>query len=132
VDATQAIIARIERAFKATAQFIQPDALLKPPSLLGFSNGGFFAALLASDARLEFSALAVAQGGDVAGQHFTPERARPTLLLFAKGDVHQFPRMRKLEAALNAAGWKPESFVREGAHSFTADDIKVAIDFLSR
>ncbi len=132
VEPTQVIVARIGKALKATAVAIHSSSTLMAPYVLGFSNGGFFASLLASDSKLEFSAFAIAQGGDVFGQHFTSERAKPTVLLLAKGDQHQFPRMQKLEAAMKAAGWKPESIVREGEHSLTPEDIKVAIDFLNR
>jgi predicted esterase len=102
---------------------------LDPPFLLGFSNGGFFVSLLASDTRLEASGYAVLHGGWVDGQTFPSGRARPTLLISARDDRFQRPLMDTLDAKLREAGWKPTYGQRDGEHALTREDARAAVTF---
>lgn len=104
-------------------------ARIEAPFLAGFSNGGFFLSMLVSETRTAARGYAVLHAGGVTGQQFAPERARPTILLAARGDVIQLPTMRRLEQILGEAGWKPTFSVREGPHEVNAVDAKAMFEF---
>src|SRR4051812_10642858 len=53
------------------------------PLLLGFSNGGFFVAMIAAMSRLDVRAYGIMHGGGVSDQSFPPQRSRPTILAAA-------------------------------------------------
>ena len=102
---------------------------LGPPLFAGFSNGGFFLSMVASETTTRVRAYAVLHAGGVTGQQFTAERARPTILVGAKADVVQLPTMRLLEQSLTEAGWKPTFSLRDGTHEVTAVDAKAVFEF---
>ena len=102
---------------------------LKPPFVVGFSNGGFLVSLIASDTRLAVGAYAIAHGGSVVGQGFPPWRRRPMLLVTANGDVAHFPRMKVLAQMLGEDRWESTFTVREGVHEMTVDDMKAIVEF---
>lgn len=102
---------------------------LGEPLYAGFSNGGFFLSMLASESKIPARGYAVLHAGSVTGQQFTAERARPTILLAAKSDVVQLPTMRRLEQLLGEAGWKTTFNLRDGAHEVTAVDAKAMFEF---
>lgn len=98
--------------------------------LLGFSNGGYFAGLIAARGLLEVDALVVAHGGPV-----EPVRALgskpPLLLLSADDDVAQ-DEMIRFDAALARERWGHDAYARSGGHALTDEDIEVALAFFSR
>lgn len=106
--------------------------LSSPPSLWGFSNGGFFVSLVASDSRYPSPAMVVAHGGLVQGQAFAAPGRAPVLLLGAERDSIQLPKMRALSAELERAGWSAQLLVRPGAHALTPEDAQAAVDFFER
>ncbi len=98
--------------------------------LLGFSNGGYFAGLLASRGLLAFDALVVAHGGPVEPVHAfrgTP----PLLLLSADDDVAQ-DEMIRFDDELTREHWAHDSYARAGGHGLTDEDIDAALTFFSR
>jgi predicted esterase len=97
--------------------------------VLGFSNGGYFAGLLASRGQFEASAFLVAHGGPVLPLG-TPAEKRPILLLSADDDVAQDDMIR-FDEELVRQGWPHDSYARSGGHSLTDDDIDVAVTFFS-
>ncbi len=104
---------------------------LPPPVYAGFSNGGYFVTLVASDSKAEASAWVVMHAGNVTGQSFPAERARPTLLLGASRDTYQLPTMKRLKGMLDEAKWPATMSVREGVHEVTSVDAKALFDFVA-
>lgn len=98
---------------------------------LGFSNGGFFTAMLAAESRSLFSAYAVLHGGLVEPSTFGADRAVATLLVAAEGDANQRPRMEALRERMTEGGWAPRYLLRPGGHELTDEDIDRALDFFA-
>jgi predicted esterase len=98
--------------------------------LLGFSNGGYFAGLIASRGLLEVEAVVVAHGGPV-----EPVRAFrrpvPLLLLSADDDIAQDDMIR-FDEELTLERWAHDSYARFGGHALTDEDIDAALAFFSR
>jgi dienelactone hydrolase len=98
--------------------------------LLGFSNGGYFAGLIASRGWLDVDAFVVAHAGPVEpvqALHGTP----PLLLLSADDDVAQDDMIR-LDEGLTRAQWAHDSYARAGGHGLTDGDIDAALTFFAR
>jgi predicted esterase len=100
-----------------------------PPFLTGFSNGGFFVTMLASETALDAAGYAVFHGGPVTNQSFPASRARPFLLVMARQDTIQLPKMKVLADRLKSGGWATEQFTRDGEHELRREDAKAAIAF---
>jgi poly(3-hydroxybutyrate) depolymerase len=103
---------------------------LPAPVFAGFSNGGYFTTLIASDTAAEAAGYVVMHAGNVTGQSFPAERARPTLLLGATKDTFQLPTMKRLSSMLDEAKWPARLSVREGVHEVTPADVKELFDFV--
>jgi predicted esterase len=103
-----------------------------PPVLAGFSNGGYFVTMLASEARLEASGYVIVHAGMLDGQKFDEKRWKPTLLVGARQDVYQFPAMKHLAEELEHAKWSAEFDVHDGKHEVSETDAKSIIDFVER
>jgi predicted esterase len=98
--------------------------------LLGFSNGGYFAGLIASRALLAFDAVVIAHGGPVEPVHAlggTP----PLLLLSADDDVAQDDMIR-FDEELTRERWAHDSYARAGGHALSDQDIDAALSFFAR
>lgn len=98
--------------------------------LLGFSNGGYFAALVATRALAPFESVVVAHGGPV-----EPTRARgakPPMLLLTADEDAALPEMLRLDAGLGRERWPHAIVAREGGHALTDGDIANALTFFSR
>jgi predicted esterase len=98
--------------------------------LLGFSNGGYFAGLVASRGLLEFEALVVAHGGPVEPVH-PLHGAPPMLLLSADDDVAQ-DEMIRFDQDLSREHWAHDSYARAGGHGLTDLDIDTSLTFFAR
>jgi predicted esterase len=100
------------------------------PFLLGFSNGGYFAALIATRGLLDVEAVVVAHGGPV-----EPVRALgrtpPLLLLSADDDLAQ-DEMIRYGDELTRERWPHDGYARSGGHGLTDEDIDAALAFFSR
>lgn len=102
-----------------------------PTYVLGFSNGAYFAALLAIRDLFPADAFVIAQGGPV-----EPVRAhgpRPPLLLLQTDGHAPVVRteMERLASALTADGWSFVQEERPGWHELSDGDIDAALDFLA-
>jgi len=126
----QPIIDRLREALTEASK--RARVKLKPPCIVGFSNGGFLVALIASDTRFAVTAYAIAHAGSVTGQGFPPWRSRPMLLVTASGDSAHFPRMKVLAQMLDEDRWESKLTVRDGVHEMTVDDMKAIVDFFDR
>ncbi len=98
--------------------------------LLGFSNGGYFAGLLATRGLLEVDALVVAHGGPVEPVH--PLRGTPPLLLLSADDDVAQDEMIRFDEDLTRERWAHDSYARGGGHGLTDQDIDAALRFFSR
>lgn len=101
-----------------------------PNVLLGFSNGGYFAALIATHGLARFAAVAVAHGGPV-GAVTAPRDAAVPMLLVTSDDAAR-PEMEKLDQTLTQAGWPHALVAREGGHSLSDWDMNTAVTFFER
>jgi dienelactone hydrolase len=101
-----------------------------PNVLFGFSNGAYFATLVATRALGAFDAIAIAHGGPV-----PPTRAngkKPPLLLLTADDDPSDGEMRQLDAELAREKWPHELVSREGGHALPDADIAFALSFFDR
>jgi poly(3-hydroxybutyrate) depolymerase len=99
--------------------------------LLGFSNGGYFASLLAERALLSFDAIAIAHGGPTEADSEEPARSTPLLLVTADDDAAD-PEMQSLDRELTRRKWPHEMIAREGGHALPDWDITMALTFFDR
>jgi predicted esterase len=125
VDAGPAFVAEWSRALTAAHARTASDTRF----LLGFSNGGYFADLIASRGLVDVDAVVVAHGGPV-----EPVRALrgtpPLLLLSADDDIAQDDMIR-LDEELGAQ-WPHDSYARYGGHALADEDIEAALAFFAR
>jgi len=98
--------------------------------LLGFSNGGYFASLIASRALLPFDAVTVAHGGPVSPM--TPVGARPPVLLIDADDDPSSPELLHLDSDLTREAWPHAMIVREGGHALPEWDVEMSLTFFDR
>lgn len=98
--------------------------------VLGFSNGGYFAGLLAVRGLFAASAFVVAHGGPVEPLRPPVSRA-PLLLLSADDDISQ-DEMIRFGEGLARQNWAYDSYARSGGHALTDEDIDAALAFFSR
>ena len=98
--------------------------------LLGFSNGGYFASLIASRALMPFDAVTVAHAGPVAPM--TPLRTRPPVLLIDADDDPSSAEILHLEADLTRESWPHAMVIREGTHALPDWDVEMALTFFDR
>lgn len=101
-----------------------------PNVLLGFSNGGYFAELIAKRALARFDAIAIAHAGpiDVA----PARRETPPILLVTADDDMSDPDMMQLDDELTRTKWPHALVAREGGHALPDWDIDSALTFFDR
>ncbi len=100
--------------------------------LLGFSNGGYFAALIAATSARYFDAVAVAHGGPGGAGNVAPrDPMTPMLLLSADADPANTDMVR-LQGALAAAKWPFVAASTAGGHFLSNWDIDTALAFFAR
>jgi predicted esterase len=108
----------------------EPRVAAHPRFLLGFSNGGYFAGLVASHAWLDVDAIVVAHGGPV--EPVRPLRSAPPLLLLSADDDVAQDEMIRFDEALTREHWAHDSYARAGGHALADVDIDAALTFFSR
>jgi dienelactone hydrolase len=104
-----------------------------PPTekyVLGFSNGGYFAGLVAEKALYRADAFAIAHAGPVEPVKAVGDKV-PLLLLSADDDLSQ-EGMVRLDDELTRDGWPHAHYVREGGHALPDSDIDAALTFFDR
>jgi predicted esterase len=102
----------------------------KTQYVLGFSNGAYFAGLLATRGLLDADAFVVVCGGPVEPVRAVP-RTPPLLLLSADDDIDQDDMIR-LDGELTREHWPHDSYARAGAHGLTDTDIDESLTFFTR
>jgi predicted esterase len=98
--------------------------------LLGFSNGGYFASLIAARALLPLDAVTVAHAGPVAPM--SPVRTKPPMLLIDADDDPSSPEILHLDSDLTREGWPHAMVIREGTHALPEWDVEMALTFFDR
>jgi dienelactone hydrolase len=98
--------------------------------LLGFSSGGYFAGMVASQQWVPFDAVVVAHGGPV--EPVQPAGAPPPMLLLSADDDVAQVDMIRFDDDLRRAGWPHDACARGGAHDLADVDIDAALSFFSR
>jgi predicted esterase len=98
--------------------------------LLGFSNGGYFASLIASRGLLPLDAVTVAHAGPVAPM--TPVRTKPPMLLIDADDDPSSAEILHLDADLTRETWPHAMVIREGTHALPEWDVEMALTFFDR
>jgi predicted esterase len=98
--------------------------------LLGFSNGGYFAGLVATRALVAFDAVVIAGAGPV--EPVRAEGAKPPMLLLTGDEDGAVESMMRLDVELGRAGWPHTIASRDGGHALTDADIRLALTFLER
>jgi predicted esterase len=97
--------------------------------VLGFSNGAYFAGLLAVRDLFPADAYVIAQGGPVEPVHALGKRA-PILLLSTDEEAPQVhAEMDRFASELAADGWSFVQEERPGGHELSDQDVDAALDF---
>lgn len=113
----------------------QVDAILEQGNhkryVLGFSNGGFFAAYMAEHGLFPAQAYAIVNGGPLEPVPKTAKQV-PVMLVSAADDPTQAPKMKELHDGLSKAAWPHAFCSRPGAHPLAAEDIDAATRFFKR
>ncbi len=99
--------------------------------VLGFSNGGYFAGLMAVRSIFDAEAFAIAHAGPVEPVAAAGAHMPPILLLSADDDVSQ-ESMVRFDDELTRESWPHEHYVREGGHYLPDSDIDAALTFFVR
>lgn len=111
----------------------QVDALLEAGThkryVLGYSNGGFFASYLATHPSIFPAAgYSIVNGGPLAPPGKS-DKAMPVMLVAAKDDADQGPKMKELHETLTKAGFAHAFCGRPGAHPLSAEDVDASLRF---
>jgi predicted esterase len=121
-----AFVARWAVALGEAERRARPDRRV----LLGFSNGGYFAALIASRALTPFDAVTIAHAGPVSPM--TPLGPKPPVLLIDADDDPSSPEILRLDADLTREAWPHAMVIREGGHALPEWDIEMSLTFFDR
>ncbi len=98
--------------------------------LLGFSNGGYFAVIIATRGLLPFDDVAVAHAGPV--EPTSARGAKPPMLLLTADDDPSNDEMMRLDGELARAAWPHRIVAREGGHELPEADVEWALAFFAR
>jgi predicted esterase len=101
-----------------------------PNVLLGFSNGGYFAALIAKRSLERYDAIAIAHAGPIGVD--AVKRDTPPILLVTADDDASDTEMMQLDDELTRAKWPHALVAREGGHALPDWDIDSALVFFDR
>jgi predicted esterase len=123
------------RAAEVVASWKTPLALARQRTgngrtyVLGFSNGAYFAGLLAVRDLFPADAFVIAQGGPVEPVHALGHRS-PILLLTTDEQAPQVhAEMDRFAAELAADDWSFVQEERSGGHELNDQDVDAALDF---
>lgn len=98
--------------------------------VLGFSNGGYFAGLLATRGLLDADAFVVAHAGPVEPVH--AQKGKPPMLLLSSDQESAQSSMDRLDHELTREDWAHDSYAHEGGHDLNDTDIDAALAFFTR
>jgi predicted esterase len=98
--------------------------------LLGFSNGAYFAGIIAMRSLLRLDALAIAHAGPT--DPVTQQPVMPPILLITADEDLAIPQMMRFDTLLSAVKWPHAIVTRDGGHELTEQDITMALTFFDR
>jgi dienelactone hydrolase len=98
--------------------------------IFGFSNGGYFAGLIAVRALYDADAFAIAHAGSV--EPVKALGAKPPLLLMSADEDLSQEGMLRFDEELTREEWLHENHSRGGGHALPDSDIDVALTFFER
>jgi predicted esterase len=98
--------------------------------VLGFSNGGYFAVLLATRDLFRADAFAIAGAGVI--RPYKPPADKVPIVLVSGDDDPSQPDMLALDQALHADKWPHDAYGRDGGHALTDADIDLVLTFFTR
>lgn len=98
--------------------------------LLGFSNGGYFAALIATRALMPLDAITIAHAGPA--EPTKGEGKKPPILLLTADEDVSIESMMLLDGQLSQDKWPHVIGSRDGGHALPDSDIQTALTFFSR
>lgn len=98
--------------------------------VFGFSNGAYFAGLLASRGWFDADAFVIAAGG--ATEPIQRRERMPPLLLLTADDDPSLGETVRFARRMSNVGWPVDSYSRDGGHVLTDNDIGEAFDFFQR
>jgi predicted esterase len=98
--------------------------------LLGFSNGGYFAGMIATRAYAPFEAVVVAHAGPVSP--IIPKGPKPPMLLLTAEDDPSHEEIMRLSSELAQVKWPHQVAARDGGHELPEQEIQWAFDFFER
>jgi predicted esterase len=101
-----------------------------PRYVLGFSNGGFFAGLLAVRGWFDANGFAIGNAGPVEPVHALG--AKPPILLMSATEDASREGMMRFDEELTRERWLHERYSRAGGHELTDDEIQAALTFFVR
>jgi hypothetical protein len=101
-----------------------------PRFLVGFSNGGYFASLIAVRALIPVDAIAIAHAG--AGGAVKANGAKPPIVLLTADEDSAIESMMAFDAELTREGWPHAIASRDGGHEITDGDFATALAFFQR
>lgn len=107
------------------------DALPRPRVALGYSNGAFAVAALASEKIVELEGWTIV-GGGLRGELGASPSSAPWLLVAGEDDPHHRQTMVALHRALLDAGRSHEHVLRPGGHALSDADVERALALVGR
>jgi predicted esterase len=98
--------------------------------LLGFSNGAYFAGIIALKALLPFDAVAIAHAGPT--DPVTRQPSMPPILLVTADEDLAVTSMMRFDVLLSSVNWPHAIVTRDGGHDLTEHDVTMALTFFER
>lgn len=121
-----------ERALGVAREIVDewgPQLVTRRPVVVGFSNGGAFATLLAVHGLIRACGFATLHGFPAGTLHIEPSARPPLLLIAGRGAPWEGPQLAATTAQLSAVGWPHEAKIHDGPHSVSDADLDAAISF---
>ncbi len=121
-----------ERALAAAREIVRdwgPQIVTRRPIVVGFSNGGAFATLLAVHGLIRACGFATLHGFPAGTMHIEPGARAPLLLVAGRGAQWEGPQLEATVAQLSAVGWPHKAKIHDGPHSVSDADLEAAIAF---
>lgn len=98
------------------------------PVVFGYSNGGFLAAIMASQTSMAACGYVIAHAGGTPPMSFGGRPRAPALLVWGTHDPNR-EQMQQLLQRMREGGWAPRHVETGGGHDLTDQDFALALRF---